>query len=191
MQTRTRRKLLQGAGITWVGGSAALLAACGNRDAVGADVGGEGGRPTDVDLLNGALDLEHMAVAAYSAGARQLEGDALEILRTFSGHEREHVDGLTAAIRGMGGVPNRARAEYPEVVLEKDEEVLRLAVTLEETAVAAFIDLLPRLSTGPLRATLSSIIACEAEHLSALRLRLGLEPVPDAFVTGKMERDAA
>ena len=63
--------------------------------------------------------------------------------------------------------------------------MLRFAVDLENTAIAAYIDALPKLSDGDLRATAASIITNEAEHLSLLLDALGRDPTPSAFVTGR------
>ena len=48
-------------------------------------------------------------------------------------------------------------------------------------AVFAYVEALPRLSDPELRVLVMQIAAEEAEHLAALRLAAGDEPVPDAF----------
>lgn len=63
--------------------------------------------------------------------------------------------------------------------------MLRFALDLENTAIAAYIDALPKLSQGDLRATAAGIIANEAEHVTVLLDALGRDPLPAAFVTGK------
>ena len=65
--------------------------------------------------------------------------------------------------------------------------MLRFAIGLEEVAIAAYVDAVPRLSSPDLRATVSQIATNEAEHLSVLRQALGREPAPQAFVTGDAE----
>ena len=64
--------------------------------------------------------------------------------------------------------------------------MLRFAVDLENTAIAAYIDALPKLGKGDLRATAAAIIANEAEHVAVLLGALGMEQVPGAFVFGKV-----
>ncbi|HYH88198.1 MAG TPA: DUF4439 domain-containing protein, partial [Solirubrobacteraceae bacterium] len=83
------------------------------------------------------------------------------------------------------GKPNRAKSAYDFPVLRSEADVLRFAVDLENTAIAAYIDALPKLSEKDLRATAASIITNEAEHVSVLLDALGREPVPAAFVTGR------
>ena len=63
--------------------------------------------------------------------------------------------------------------------------MLRFALDLEQTAIAAYIDALPKLSNGDVRATAAAIITNEAEHAAVLLDALGRDPVPAAFVTGK------
>ncbi|MEY2443056.1 MAG: hypothetical protein QOJ46_2482, partial [bacterium] len=140
----------------------------------------------DIEILNSALDLELMAVAAYKAGAAHLKGDVLQVGKLFLEQEQEHADGLAAAIKDAGGTPNRAKAAYDFPELRSQTDVLKFAVDLENTAIAAYIDALPKLGKGDLRATASAIISNEAEHISVLLGALGKEQVPGAFVFGKV-----
>jgi rubrerythrin len=64
--------------------------------------------------------------------------------------------------------------------------VLKFAVDLENTAIAAYIDALPKLGKGDLRATAAAIVSNEAEHVAVLLGALGREQVPGAFVFGKV-----
>ena len=187
---RSRRDFFRVAGVTTVGGSAAFLAACGDDDDKSSKgTTDEKGSEGDVAVLNSALDLENTAVAAYTAGARLLKGDVLSLAEEFLEQEQEHADAISQAIKDLGGTPNKAKseAEYTESFpkLKTQDDVLRFAVDLEETAVAAYIDAQPKLSTGELRGTAAAIGTNEAEHISVLLAALKQPPVPDAFVTGK------
>ena len=183
----SRRRFFRTAGVSVAGGSAVLVAACAEeetssrrdpeRDAESV--------AADVEILNAALDLELMAVAAYRAGARLLEGDARDVGRTFLEHEREHAEALSRAILDLGGRPHRARPRYDIPELRSQEDVLRFAVDVENVAIAAYIDALPKLSRGELRGTAAAIVTNEAEHVAVLLGALGRPPAPDAFVTGK------
>ena len=184
----SRRRFFASSGVSIAGGSAMFLAACG-------DDGGDTGRvvPTtpkeadaaDVEILNGALDLELMAIAAYKAGAATLRGELLQVGKLFIEQEQEHADALTTAIKEARGTPNRAKSSYDFPQLRSERDALRFAVELENTAVAAYIDALPKLTRNDLRGTASAIVTNEAEHLSVLRGALGLAPAPQAFVTGE------
>jgi len=181
----SRRRFFRTSGVSIAGGSAAtFLAACGSNTNP-TTTGPDESDAADVEILNSALDLEHMAVAAYKAGAARLSGDVLQVGKGFLEHEQEHADGLASAIRDAGGTPNRAKAAYDFPELRSQTDVLRFAVDLENTAIAAYIDALPKLSKGDLRATAAAIVTNEAEHVAVLLGALDLPQAPDAFVTGK------
>jgi rubrerythrin len=188
----SRRVFFRTSGVGFVGGSAVLLAACGsdnNGDTKStASVAKASSGSADVDILNSALDLEHTAVAAYTAGAPLLKGDVLKVGKQFLEQEQEHVDGLTQAIKTLGGTPNPAKASYDFPKLSSQTDVLKFANDLEHMAVAAYIDAIPKLGDGKLRGTAAAIVTNEAEHITVLLGALGNDPIkstPDAFVTGK------
>lgn len=187
---RSRRDFFRLAGITTAGGSAVFIAACDDEDEDGAEPAKRGGGTADLRILNAALELENTAIAAYAGGAALLEGEARRTGRLFLEHERQHAGALTEAIRQLGGTPVKAksadeyRRSFPR--LESQEDVLKFAVDLENTAVAAYVDAIPKLSDPGLRQTAAAINTNEAEHITVLRAVLGEEDVvPDAFVSGE------
>jgi rubrerythrin len=188
-----RRRLLSFAA---AGGAATLLSACGQGENKGeGPIAGEksqdssaerpGTDVNDIVVLNSALDLEHQAVAAYTAALDVLTGDNLRAARQFRDHERQHAVRLAAAIKEIGGKANAARAKYSFPRLDSEQAVLRFASKLENTAISAYIDAIPRLNDPDLRAAGASIMANEAEHLAALNAALGGRTAPTAFVTGE------
>ena len=181
----SRRRFFHASGVSLAGGSAMFLAACTDDTKNPVKTGPDESDQADVEILNAALDLELMVVAAYKAGAAHLKGNALQIGKLFLEQEQEHADGLSSAIEDADGTPNRAKTSYDFPALRSQADVLRFAVDLENTAIAAYIDALPKLSDGDLRATAASIITNEAEHLSVLLDALGRDPTPSAFVTGR------
>ncbi len=182
---QSRRRFFRMSGVSVAGASAVFLSACTDDTKNPVKIGPDESDMADVEILNGALDLELMAVAAYKAGAGKMRGSVLAIAKRFLEQEQEHADGLAAAIKDADGVPNRAKSSYDFPVLRTQADALRFAVDLENTAIAAYIDALPKLSENDLRATAASIITNEAEHLSVLLDALGRDPVPAAFVTGQ------
>lgn len=182
----SRRRLFGMAGVSVAGASAVLLAACGD-DTKNPNVQNapDESDAADVEILNSALDLELMAVAAYKAGAAHLTGRVLQIAKGFLEQEQEHADGLASAIRDADGRPNRAKSSYDFPQLRSERDVLKFAVELENTAIAAYIDALPKLSQGDLRATVAAIVTCEAEHIAVLLGALDEPQLPEAFVTGQ------
>ena len=182
---QSRRRFFRTSGVSVAGASAVFLAACSDDTKNPVKAGDDESDQADVEILNGALDLEFMAVAAYKAGAARLTGDRLAIVKLFLEQEQEHADGLAAAIKDADGQPNRAKRDYDFPVLGTEADVLRFAVDIENTAIAAYIDALPKLSKKDLRSTAASIMTNQAEHVSVLLDALGREPVPAAFVTGR------
>jgi rubrerythrin len=181
----SRRRFFARSGVVVAGCTATFLTACAD-DTKSPATGPDESDDADVEILNAALDLELMAVAAYTAGAPLLRGELRKAGKLFLEQEQEHADGLESAIKAAGGTPNRALASYDFPELKSRADVLKFAVDLENTAIAAYIDALPKLGEGDLRATAASIIANEAEHLAVLLGALGVEQVPDAFVFGKV-----
>jgi len=188
----SRRRFFALSGVGFAGGSAVFLSACGGEQESSAGGAGQsevtkakGPEETDIQILNGALDLEHMAVAAYTAGAKLLKGATLTAGKAFREHELEHASGLANAIKELGGKPHKAKRGYDFPSLRTEEDVLKFAVDVENTAVAAYLDALPKLAKPELRATAAAIVTNEAEHISVLLGALGEDPVPEAFVVGK------
>jgi len=182
----SRRRLFGMAGVSVAGASAVFLTTCGDdtKDR-SVQTAPDESDAADVEMLNSALDLELMVVEAYKTGARQLSGRALQIAKGFLEQEQEHADALAGAIRDAGGMPNRAKSSYDFPRLRSQRDALRFAVELENTVIAAYIDALPKLSQGDLRATAAAIVTCEAEHIAVLRGVLDEPQVPEAFVTGQ------
>lgn len=186
---KSRRAFMRMSGVTVAGGSVVFLGACGSskrKTTTGATstpaAPAKGG---DVAILNSALDLEHTAIAAYTAGAPLLKGVALADAKYFLSQETAHADGLSSAIKNLGGTPNQPKASYDFGSPKSATDVLKLANMIEHTAVAAYVDAIPKLSDPNLRATAAAIVTNEAEHITVLLSALGKPPVPSAFVTGK------
>lgn len=181
----SRRSFLQAAGVTFVGGSAVFLAACGDdseeKTITSAGVEGTGG---DVGILSSALALELTAIEAYAKGAPLLTGPVRSAAKEFLAHEQEHADALTKAIKQLGGGEPAKPMSLDFSGLRNQGDVLEFATDLENVAIAAYVDAVPKLSTGALRATAAQIVTNEAEHVSVLQGALGNPPVPEAFVTG-------
>jgi hypothetical protein len=107
--------------------------------------------PSDAEVLRGLLRRE-AAAAGAAAGA-------------IARQDREHLRALAA----------RAGVTAPEPPGGGD------ALALEQLAVFGYVDALPKLSDPELRVLVMQVAASDAEHMAALRLAAGQEPVPDAF----------
>jgi bacterioferritin (cytochrome b1) len=145
-----------------------------------------GGKATRADIgpLNALLDLEHHAVAAYAAGIPLLHGPQAKAAEQLLAHELAHATQLHDLIHLARGTPNLPRASYDLGQPKGASDVLALLIRLERAQISAYLHTLPRLSNGPLRAAMASILANDAQHLAILRWDSGQSPVPAARVTG-------
>jgi len=187
----SRRSFLRGAARGLAALPAGLLAAgCGGNgdDGDGFPTTTPGRLPAgddgDADLLNGALAAEHRQVAAYLSGLPLLEGRALADGELFLSHERAHVRRLRELIGGLGATPVGPRPSYDFGLPGNARDILRALEQVEQETIAVYLQVVPRLADPLLRATVASIVACEAEHAANLLERLGRWPLPTAFVTG-------
>jgi hypothetical protein len=189
----SRRSFLRGAarGLAVLPAAGLLAAGCGgDGDDGGFATTPPGGRlpssgdDADVDLLNGALAAEHRLVAAYLSGLPLLEGRALADGELFLEQERAHVARLRELIGNAGGTPLGPRPSYDFGLPGNGRDILRSLESVEQQTIAVYLQLVPRLADPLLRATIASIVACEAEHVACLLERLGRWPLPTAFVTG-------
>ena len=109
--------------------------------------------PADADVVAGLLRRE---TAVWEAA----RGADAEIAR----QDRRHVERLEA----VAGVSASAAS-------------VRDALAAKQQAFFAYVAALPQLEDPGLRVLVMQIAASEAEHMAALRLARGEEPVPDAF----------
>lgn len=167
----TRRELM----VASVLGSAWVLAGCG---------GSPGPRPVprgaaaDVDALRRLLGLERRIAQAYDELAPLLPASA----GAFRAHEDEHVLSLEQAMRDLGASPPAPAAPVSLPRLRSPRDAAQFVVGLENTAMAAYLGSLPRVSSGDLRATLAAALTVDAEHTAVLTRSLGLDPAPAAML---------
>jgi bacterioferritin (cytochrome b1) len=180
-----RRAFLRAAGVTTLGGPAVLLAACGGGGATTTTPGPTSAQ-SDVDILNNALNVENTAIAIYATAMKKLTGANLGLAKQFFTQEMAHADALGKAVQKLGGTPSLPQPSYAAAIghPRTDADMLTLAETIETTAIAAYLDALPKLSDPTLRQTVAAIMTSDAEHLSVLRTSLKLSPVPVPFVRG-------
>jgi hypothetical protein len=183
-----RRDFLRGAGATLAAGGAAVgLAGCGGNSAVAKQAVKKAPVPVrrlDVQILAAALELERRTVAAYTAGIPLLSRRQAKAASQFLSEELTHTGELISLIRAAGGHAS-PRADSYDIGHPRDgAAVLALLHELERAQIAHYLATIPRLSPGPVRAAVATILASDAQHIAILRLTRGLDPVPSAFVTG-------
>jgi len=181
---RSRRDLLLGSGA----GAALLLAGCGTAtDPVRHELSQlpRAPRHADVEILNLALDREYELIAAYTAGIPLLGGAGKTAAQRFLGQDLSHAGELQGLVHEAGGKPGKPKPSYDLGQPHGGADVLVLLYSLESAMIAAYLDELPRLSAGHVRASVASMLANEGQHVSSLRAALGRPPLPSAFVTGR------
>jgi ferritin-like protein len=181
----SRRALLTGAGAALAGGSLAL-AGCGSAETGKQAVKKTSGlvQQRDIAVLNQALVLERRTVAAYIAGMPWLTQVQRKAARQFLNEELQHTGELISLIKAAGGkAPPRADS-YALGHPADGPGVLALLHSLESLQISSYLDWIPRLSPGPVRAAVASILTVDAQHLSMVRVLQGQVPVPGPFVTG-------
>jgi hypothetical protein len=183
----SRRALLRGAGATLAVSAFGVLAGCGTSSAGRKSVKQVPlvTRQADVQLFNRSLHLERRAIAAYIAGIPLLNASQAKVATQFLNQELAHAGELLGLIAAAGGKAIRRAPSYDLGHPRTAQEVLTLLDGLEGNQIAAYLDAIPRLSPGPVRAAVASILANDAQHVSILRLELGSSPAPAAFVTGR------
>ncbi len=136
----------------------------------------------DVPILNHALDLEHMAITAYTAGAPLLPTSAQDAAQRFLSQEIVHSGELAGLIGQAGGKPVKPRQNYDLGHPTTADEVLQLLYEIEQLQVTSYLQAIQLLSKNSTRQAIAAILANDAQHASVLQLERGMNPVPTAFV---------
>jgi hypothetical protein len=140
---------------------------------------------TDVALLNRLLDLEHMGIAAYTAGTPLLPPAVFHAGRLFLNDELAHAGALAGLINAAGGKPIKPAPSYPLGHPRTSDDVLRLLHAIENAQLAAYLNAITRLEPGSVKSSVASILANDAQHVAVVRAALGQPAVPAAFVSGR------
>ncbi|HUA03545.1 MAG TPA: ferritin-like domain-containing protein [Solirubrobacteraceae bacterium] len=178
----SRRGLLRAAGAGVVG---AVLAGCGSQS-IRAQV--QNSRPvlhSDVALLNHLLHLEHVAIAAYTAGIPLLAPATHKAGQLFLNDEISHAGDLAGLVRAAGGKPIKPAPSYALGHPRTSQQVLQLLHDVENAQIAAYVDAIAVLAPGTLKQQVASILANDAQHIAVVRAALGQPAIPSAFVTGR------
>jgi len=195
-QLRSRRAFMGDAAKVGVG--AAALSAAGAGSAMAEGDSESDSEPSDVDILNYALTLEHLEYAFYDeflANHSESEVENSAVARYFArptlrystyqqiqdvrDHEQTHVEALSGTIEDLGGTPvEPANYEFP---YETMEEFVAIADRLEAVGVSAYAGAAPMIDNEEVLKAALSIHSVEAEHQTYFQLLHLQRPAPDAF----------
>lgn len=187
LSENTRRSFMRGASVTALSAGAVLL--LGGREAEAAN--SKGNTANDVGILNVALGLEHEGINAYTLGAKSglLQKPVLDIALKFQDDHKAHRDLLIGAIQKLGGKPvaEKSLDDYAKALkagtLKSQEDVLRLALSLELGATNAYLGVIPSFKDHSFAKVAARLAADEVAHWAVLNNALGL-PLPKAMAFG-------
>lgn len=183
----SRRIFLRGTTTAALSTSAFLLLA--GRPALAA--GSKEDTANDVGILNTALGLEYEGINAYTLGAKSglLQKPVLATALTFQADHKVHRDILIKAIRQLGGKPveEKTLEAYAKALnagqLKNQEDVLKLALSLELGATNAYLGVIPAFKDHSFAKVSARIAADEVGHWAVLNQALG-QPLPKAMAFG-------
>ena len=197
---RSRRSFMTDAGT--VGGGVLALSALGGTAAAegdgNSDGNGDGSAPSDIEILNYALGLEHLEYAFYddfldSHSEGEVENSAVakyfarptlrystyQQIQDVRDHEAAHVEALTGTIEDLGGTSvEPAEHEFPYDTIEG---FVAIADRLEAVGVSAYAGAAPYIDDDEVLKAALSIHSVEAEHQTYFQLLHLQRPSPDAF----------
>jgi rubrerythrin len=135
----------------------------------------------DLQVLSFALTIEYVQAALYRDALKHVPGLSAPERRALGNlrdNEIEHVDALRATITDAGGRPNdRPRVEFGAEI-ETRGSFLKLANTLEDTAVSAYNGAAPSFENEDFVAAFASIAQIEARHAAIIRSIRERPPAP-------------
>lgn len=174
---RSRRALLAGA----AGGVAAtVLSGCGGKPLREKIRSGARIPQGDIEPLNALLDVENYGIAAYAAGIPLLGPVGRIIGKQFLSQELSHAVELSDLVRGAGGKPRRRPSSYDLGDPRTEADAFALLERAERLQLNAYLQMIPTLSGGRVRAAIATIFANDAQHLAVLRMQAG-QALPGAF----------
>jgi len=159
---------------------------------------------SDAEALSKALEVERLMVLAYRRvfASGTLAPNIQRALAPYLGHEVEHASAVAAALAALGvkattapldlGAAGDLLSKHNISVsltgLHSQNDAMRLLVDLESVAEGVYFTALKTLSTTGLQRLAAQIMACEAQHWTAVSgLRNPgqyVKAVPWPFVTG-------
>ena len=163
--------------------------------------------PTDIDILNFALTLEHLEATFYTQGLRKFDrldfrkffgpnrglppkaglldvagSRVYDFFRRIRAHEQTHVETLESVIRDLGGTPVPAcRYNFERTAFTSLKQFIAVARLLENTGVTAYDGSIAHIEAAPLLTAGATIATVEARHAAFLNLINGAVPFPEAF----------
>ena len=160
-----------------------MVAGCGGKPLREKIRGGARVPHVDVGVLNALLDVENYGIAAYAAGIPLLGLAGAKLGKEFLSQELAHVGELAELIKVGGGKARRPQASYNLGHPRTTAEGWALLERAERAQLRAYLQMIPALTGGHVRAAVMTIYANDAQHLALLRKQVGQAPT-SAFAVG-------
>lgn len=152
--------------------------------------GGSATAGADVELMQGALALEHEGIAAYkiAAGSGLLSQGTIAVATVFLGHHEGHRDELAKLIAQAGGKPvdTKSNDEYIKALniasLKSEGDVVKFAAGLELGAANAYIGQVTQLHDPKLAHLFAQLGSDEGVHWALLNAAIGGSVPKPAFL---------
>lgn len=173
----------------------------GENGTEGSDDGDGGDEPSNLDVLNYALTLEHLENEFYKEGLDEFSAEEFRTaevlcqrnaglreqvparLEAIQQHEAAHVETITEVIEKLGGEP--VEAACYDFGYESASDYLGLARVFENTGVSAYDGAIHFFDNDDLATAGATIATVEARHASFLNTVTGEDPFPGAFDEAK------
>lgn len=145
----------------------------------------EDATPNDVELLNGAIELENAGIKAYSDAfaLNLLSPPVLAIAKGFRADHLAHAAALAEAVKAAGGTPSSATAQLTYPPLKSEADILAFAETVERFAATAYLTEIGKLSSPSLAKLMASILGVETTHVARLAAALNQDEPYHRFVS--------
>lgn len=145
--------------------------------------------PSDEDLaylrLLIAVELLEVDFGTQALAANVLEADASRLLGSLLAQDKAHLTGLSSLLTGAGQIPATADDidfTYPVGAFASADAILKLAATLENLSLGAFLGAVGTVQAPLWRLPLGQIAASEALHVGSLSDLAGQPVLGRAFV---------
>jgi Ferritin-like domain len=130
--------------------------------------------PADVELLNGAIELENAGIKAYTDAfsLKLLSPPVLAVAQGFKADHQAHAAALAAAVKSAGGTPSTATAKLEYPPLKSEADILAFAEKVERIAATSYLGDIGKLSNPALSKLMASILGVETTHVATLAAAL-------------------
>src|SRR5271154_1914423 len=140
--------------------------------------------PADVTLLNSAVEFERALVKAYgdALAAGVVTPGPTSVLTEFMNDHTAHLSALVTALQQRNAQPSQSTAPLDTPALHSETDALNFAYTVERTAAANYLAMVPQFKDRDLAGTAASILGVDATHVALLAEALAKTPAyPTSF----------